>query len=160
MKNPPFIPVILLGSWLHAAAQGPPQAPPPDPVAGSIDKNHDREISSREIKNSAKALLKLDGNKDGALSREELKPELPKRERRRKNNREEGGNPPPKRPPSGILTALDTDGSGDLSKEEIAAAPESLVKLDQNDDGELSAEEAGLGKPGGDGGPEGRGPRR
>ena len=161
MKATPLIPIILAGTLLGAAAQGPQgqQGPPPDPVVASIDKNHDREISSREIKNSAKSLLKLDKDKDGTLSEEELKPEQPKRERRRKNKRGEGGNPPPKRPPSSILNTLDTDSSGDLSKEEIAAAPESLAKLDQDDDGELSSEEAGLGKPGGGGGgPGGGGP--
>jgi len=40
-----------------------------------------------------------------------------------------------------LMTALDTDGNSELSAEEIAAASQSLRKLDRNNDGKLSAEE-------------------
>jgi len=42
-----------------------------------------------------------------------------------------------------LMTALDTDGSGDLSAEEIAAASQALKQLDRDNDGKLSAEESG-----------------
>jgi Ca2+-binding EF-hand superfamily protein len=55
------------------------------------------------------------------------------------------------RPPfaSPLFGALDTDRDGQLSAEEIAAAPESLAKLDRDNDGTLSARE--LMPPGGAG---------
>ncbi|MCU0750392.1 MAG: hypothetical protein MUF13_12680 [Akkermansiaceae bacterium] len=46
------------------------------------------------------------------------------------------GRPGP-RMPHPLMAALDTDKDGALSAEEIAAAPESLAKLDKNGDGKL-----------------------
>lgn len=40
-----------------------------------------------------------------------------------------------------ILAALDTNGDGEISAEELAAASKSLTKLDTNGDGQLSADE-------------------
>lgn len=54
------------------------------------------------------------------------------------------------------MTALDTNGDGALSAEEIAQAAESLKKLDRNNDGQLSRDELFptlQGPPGGPGGP-------
>ncbi len=47
----------------------------------------------------------------------------------------QGPGGPPKRV---MLEALDTDGNGQLSAAEIAAAPQSLLKLDKNGDGKIS----------------------
>lgn len=62
-------------------------------------------------------------------------------------------------PPMPLTTALDTDGDGELSKAEIANASKSLMTLDKNEDGVISAEEMrpqfGRGGPGGRGGPSG-----
>lgn len=52
----------------------------------------------------------------------------------------QNGDRPP-RPMSPIVQALDTDGDGELSAEEIAHAAASLKKLDKNGDGKLSHEE-------------------
>lgn len=46
-----------------------------------------------------------------------------------------------RRPPPPLMTALDTDGDGELSAEEIANASKSLLKLDKNGDGKLSRDE-------------------
>src|SRR5690349_11225026 len=60
---------------------------------------------------------------------------------------------------SAILNAVDTDQNGVLSAPEIQSAPASLRKLDKNNDGKLSREEAGLqfGRGGPRGGGRGRG---
>lgn len=49
-----------------------------------------------------------------------------------------GGGSAPRRV---LLEALDADGDGELSAAEIAAAPQSLIKLDRNADGQITAAE-------------------
>ena len=155
MKTAHMITILLAGTSLRVFAQM-PQGPPPDPIAMALDKNHDGELSSREIKNAAKSLLKLDKNRDKSLNAEEIGPEPPKGERRRKKD-EAAQNPPPAAPPSKLLEALDTDSTGDLSTEELKSASENLAKLDQDGDGELSNSESGIQLPENRGGPNGGG---
>ncbi|TAL04037.1 MAG: hypothetical protein EPO07_05435 [Verrucomicrobia bacterium] len=70
--------------------------PPPPPVLVVLDANHDGVIDAGEIANASKALLQLDKNGDGQLTREELRPPFPP---------PEGGDgpdgPPPFGPPDG-----------------------------------------------------------
>ncbi len=56
-----------------------------------------------------------------------------------------------------VMTALDADGDGVISAEEINNAPVALRKLDKNGDGKLTEDELRPNFPGGPGGPEGRG---
>ncbi|MCR4415851.1 MAG: hypothetical protein NUV77_25840, partial [Thermoguttaceae bacterium] len=49
----------------------------------------------------------------------------------------------PPRPAFALQDALDLNGDGKLSAEEVESAPQSLAKLDKNGDGKLSAEEIG-----------------
>jgi hypothetical protein len=151
MKTAHMITFLLVATSLRVFAQM-PQGPPPDPVSMALDKNHDQKLSASEIKGATKSLLKLDKDKDNSLSEEELRPEPPKG--RRKKSKHNGEMPPQQ--PSTLMNALDMDSSGDLSKEEIAAASESLAKLDEDDDGKLSSEEANLTAP--TGGGQGEGP--
>lgn len=51
--------------------------PPPPPVIEVLDANHDGVIDANEIANASKALLKLDENGDGKLTRDELRPPPP-----------------------------------------------------------------------------------
>ena len=46
--------------------------------------------------------------------------------------------------PCPLMKALDLDGDGMLSTEEIANAPESLATLDRNGDGRITPDELGL----------------
>ena len=58
-------------------ADGARHRPPPPPVIGVLDANHDGVIDAKEIANASKALLQLDANGDGQLTREELFPPPP-----------------------------------------------------------------------------------
>jgi len=173
MKHKTLIPVALLAISTYAYAQHPP-GPPPDIIAVKLDKDHDHQLSAREISNAAKALLKLDEVDDGVLSEEELHPEPPEGHRRQRDVAEDDQIPPPPPPPSELMTAIDTDQDGALSKEELEGATDALLKLDADSDGTIDHDEAPslgdpdeehFGPPGGNGGgpphgpPPGRRPR-
>ncbi|MGC3957240.1 MAG: EF-hand domain-containing protein [Verrucomicrobiota bacterium] len=55
---------------------GPGHRPPP-PVIVVLDANHDGVIDAAEIANASQALLTLDKDGDGQLTREELRPPRP-----------------------------------------------------------------------------------
>jgi hypothetical protein len=55
---------------------GPGHRPPP-PIIVTLDANHDGVIDATEIANASAALLTLDQNGDGQLTREELRPPRP-----------------------------------------------------------------------------------
>lgn len=173
MKNPKLTLLSLVALSLPATAQGPPQGPPPDPIATALDRDGDGELSRSEIRAAVRALRKLDEDRDGRLSAEELRPEPPRGQGQgRKGDGQgqgqgkgqgkgqgQGQGRPPMPPPSKIFTALDTDKSGDLSVAELEAAAESLKDLDFDDNGKLTGDESGIEKPqGGQGGGQGRGP--
>ncbi len=67
---------------------------------------------------------------------------------------ENGGRP--SRPMSPVVQALDADGDGTLSAEEIANAATALKKLDKNGDGKLSQEELRPAPPNGEQGKGGK----
>lgn len=138
MKTKTLIPALVIGLSAYAMAQEGPPPPPPSPIARALDKNEDGELSSREIKNAARQLLKLDEDRDDALSEEELRPEPPEGQEKPENNQ----NPPPAPPLSEFMTALDTDGDGTLSEAEIEAAATTLLTLDKDGDGEIDNTEA------------------
>lgn len=49
--------------------------PPPNPLIEALDTDHDGVISTEELKNAVQSLKKLDKNKDGKLTEEEMRPE-------------------------------------------------------------------------------------
>jgi len=114
--------------------------PPVPPLFAIFDEDRDGVLSEQEIGSAADALGKLDRDGDGKITREEMRPPKP-----------DGGDapdasvpkgpPPGMRPPPPVIAALDADGDGTISAEELKAAPESLKELDENGDGELSPEE-------------------
>jgi hypothetical protein len=140
------------------------------PLVAVLDADGDGIISAQEIANASAALKKLDKNGDGQITQDELRP---KGMGRRgpgagPDNSDSGQRPPPGdrpareggpgqdggRPPlPPLVAALDADGDGVISAEEIANAPAALLKLDKNGDGQLTPDEIhpkGMG-PGGPG---------
>ncbi len=57
--------------------EGPEGHRPPPPVIAVLDANRDGVIDAKEIANASQALLKLDANGDGKLTRDELRPPPP-----------------------------------------------------------------------------------
>ncbi len=133
-----------------------PAAPPsPDDLLAtlmSFDKNHDGQLTKDEVPARFQGLFaRADANHDGVLTADEIKAAAaaqsqPAAAGRGEGRRGEGGREggPPRDP---LFGALDLNGDGTLSADEIAAAPASLRKLDTNGDGVVSfAEIFGAGR--------------
>ncbi len=136
--------ILALLASASAYAQRPPnnhgdrRPPPMPPLFGVLDTNHDGALSEKEMKDAPKLLERLDKNRDGQVTAEELRlpPPPPK------GNGDEQKDPPSgKRPPPPVIAALDVDHDGTISAKELENASESLKELDENGDGELSPEE-------------------
>ena len=133
-----------------SAMQGRPGAGRPGegrpPLVAALDADNDGELSAGEIEAAGKALLKLDKNSDGKLTRDELGPPGGP------------GRPGEGRPPEGRgrpnaeqflarLKEADKDGDGKLSKDEVEKGEvpqflkEGFGRIDANSDGFLDQEE-------------------
>lgn len=118
---------------------------PPSPLIMALDTNHDGVISADEIANASVSLLTLDKNKDGQLTKDEYTPPHPGGQ----DGPPPGGGPQdgqggqdhPGRPIPPIDKALDLNGDGIISADEIAKASASLLTLDKNGDGKLTMDE-------------------
>ncbi len=142
------------------------------PIFQALDTDEDGELSKGEIKNAAKSLRKLDKNKDGQLTAEEVRPNFPQGGPGGEGRRPEGGGPGETQGPDPEemvknLMAFDKNGDGKLSKDEIPERMQGmLARGDSDKDGFLTADEIrvmakaqqstgrgeGRGGPGGPGG--------
>lgn len=119
-----------------------PNAMQTDPVLSTLDTDQSKELSAEEIAAAPTALLKLDKNQDGKLSEDEVSPQ-------RGDGGGQGDRPRQRRGP-GIMrmmkanSALDADQSGTIEEAEIKNAVAALKKLDENGDGKLTDDEAGM----------------
>lgn len=143
----------------------PPDAPPaadrlaaflqarPAQIFKRLDANGDGKLEISELPEQARPRLepfvaRFDADGDNALSIDEF------RKGQQVLRSQAGIAPAGGAPGVPLMSVLDLDGDGALSKSEIASAAESLKKLDRNGDGSLSREElasagpaAGAGKP-------------
>ncbi len=85
------------------------------------------------------------------------KPPLPPKDGERPKDGPRDGDRKPKFPPPPLLGALDADHDGVISAAEIADAPNALLTLDKNDDGQIGPRELNPRPPGDR--PDGDGPK-
>lgn len=129
---------------------------------GKLDRDGDGKVAADDVPEErrerfARWLERADRDDDQLLSREEFESLAmnddgegkPKRRPPREGQpgppdgpRGEGGGPwgPP---PSPVTRAIDADGDGEISAEELSAAGDALKKLDHNGDGRLDRSELG-----------------
>lgn len=115
-----------------------------DLLLSTLDKDHNKELSTDEITAAPEVLLTLDKNQDGKLDEQEV------------TVSKDGAAPaagssgPGRRRGQGVIrmmkshSAVDTDGDGVLSAAELKNAAVALRKLDANRDGKLTEDEVGM----------------
>lgn len=125
----------------------------PDDMVNTLmafDKNLDGKLSKDELPERMQGLFdRADANHDGFLTPEEIRTVAAAQASRGAGGGRPGGGGRGEGGPQGrggpranpIMTALDTNGDGVLSADEIRNAPASLKKLDKNGDGQLTMDE-------------------
>jgi collagen type III alpha len=123
--------------------------PAPRQMFERLDANKDGKLTKEELpERMQEGFARLDANGDGTLNVEELGRGAfpPGAFPRRPDGAPPGGPGDALRP---ALAAIDANRDGELSKEEIAGAAKALLSLDRNGDGQLTRDElAGPGGPG------------
>jgi Ca2+-binding EF-hand superfamily protein len=116
----------------------------------AFDKNGDGRLTRDELPERMQGLFeRADADKDGVLTADEIRKSAQATAGPAAGGRGEGrGEGRGGRGPGmsfvrldPILAALDADGNGEISAEELAAASTSLKKLDANGDGQLTEDE-------------------
>lgn len=130
----------------------PPAAPPtPDEMTAMLmafDRNKDGKLVKAEVPDRMQGMFeRADANHDGVLTADEIKAAAAAQpqptanrgggaEGRRGEGGREGG--PPR---DALFAALDKDGDGSLSADEITGAPAAIRTLDRDGNGSVSLEE-------------------
>jgi Ca2+-binding EF-hand superfamily protein len=125
----------------------------------AFDRNGDGTLTRTEIPERFQGLFdRADTNKDGVLTKEELKQSatasVQEAERGGRGGERGGrGGEAGRRggPIDPLMQALDKDSDGTLSAAELADAPKALLRLDKNGDGQLTADEYRMAMPPGPG---------
>ena len=124
---------------VSAKPKGKVPRPAPPLLLPALDTDKDGELSADEIANASAALLELDKNDDGQLTKKEI---LPKKPKGKKNGKAKRPGPPI------LVKTIDLDDDRVLSADEIEEAATSLLTLDTDGDGALSRKEMRPPKPG------------
>lgn len=124
------------------------------PIIVVLDINKDGEISKEEIEKATESLQKLDKDKNGKLTEDELRPDFGRRDQgrrgefgRRDGNRPSGrdGDRPPRRDGEGPERDGDRPGpdrrEGDRGGSRGGDFVERIMKNDKNNDGKLTKDE-------------------
>ena len=150
-----FVAVFAIAAVSGVMAQ-PPEGPRRfmrfNPIFGALDTDGDGELSKGEIKNAAKSLRRLDANKDGQITMEEVRPDFGGGQGgieggRRGEGGPRGGGPPVDRGNDAekmvkTLMAFDKNGDGKLSKDELPERMQGMLERgDSNKDGFLTPDE-------------------
>jgi len=117
----------------------------PEDIFQRLDANGDGKIERDELPEQVRQALErffeqADANRDKSLTLEEFQ-KGHEYARRIAGVAPPGGNGPNAGPGATLLKALDGNGDGTLSSEELAAATASLRKLDRDGDGQLTPRE-------------------
>ncbi len=116
----------------------------------SFDANGDGKLSRSELPERFQGIFdRADEHKDGFVTRDELRKAIAAQAPLPEPNRR-GGGPEGARGPMNfirmdpVLAAIDSNGDGIISAEEIRNSSEAIRKLDTNRDGKISREEASV----------------
>ena len=132
--------LTLAAQPVGAGPRGGNFRPPPHIVEQALDRDSNYTLDAEEIADAGSNIMRLDTNGDGSVSSDEFE---------MTNLR--GGFHPPTHP---FATALDTNRDQRIDKSEVAEASRSLLRLDDNGDGQISFNEVHpKGFPGRPGGP-------
>jgi EF hand len=114
----------------------PPFGPPPNLLFNAIDVDGDGELSPKEIAKASQSIAKLDTNKDGIITEDEVRPPRPGGRRGPPG----GGPPEGEGPPGGGPPGGGPPGAGGRAQD---AKPlvDSVMKFDKDGDGKISAAE-------------------
>ena len=143
-RTRPFFFIVTFAVLLLMAAESWAQPPegrrgrgrrrgPRSAILRLLDANKDNTLSKEEVLAAKTALLALDKDQDGNLTKEEMRPEGEDRRRRRFMGGMRGMDP--------MMDAVDKDHDGELFDDEVTDVVASLLTLDKDGDGAIGEEE-------------------
>jgi hypothetical protein len=111
------------------------------PIMMALDANKDGEISKAEMENASAALQKLDKDKNGKLTEDELRPNFGRRGDDRRGPGEPGRRDGDRRGPDEAGNRRGPGGPGNREGFSVDSFIEKVMSNDKNKDGKLTKEE-------------------